>query len=158
MLPELVQLVRLEVKLLLQIGKVLLHLVSLLFFLLQLHLQLSLLFLLFGQLLPGLLEFLLLSFGDFHDLTSNQHLLFHFLKLLDQLLLLGLGLLFGFLLLLQLLKQLFLFLFFQMRLILDILPICFGLQANFFLLLVESLFEFSHLFLVDNDFRSSLRT
>ena len=77
--------------------------------------------LLLGKLLSGLLELFLLGFGHLHDLTSNKHLLFHLLELLDKLLLLGLRLLFLLLLLLELLKQLLLFFFFQVSLILDVL-------------------------------------
>ena len=120
LLPELVQLVRLEVELFLEVGEILLHLVRFLFLLLQFHLQLSLLLLLFGQLLSGLLELLLLGLGHLHDLAAYKHLLLHLCQLLDQLLLLGLRLLLRLFLLLKLFKQFLLFLFFQMCLVLNI--------------------------------------
>lgn len=145
LIPKLGQLVRLEVKLILKGLEVLRHLFGLLFLFLEFHLELSLLLLFLGELLPGLLEFLLLGFGHLHDLITDEHLLLHLLELLHELLLLRLRLLFHFLLLLKLLDQPLLFFLLQVGLVVDSLAFGLRLDTDVFLLLGETLLKLFHL-------------
>ena len=114
--------------------------------------ELSLLLLLFSELLARLFELFLLLLGDLHNLRANQHLLLHLLELFHKLLLLGLCLLLGILLGLKLFNQLLLFLSLEVGLVEDLLLLTLSFLPDFFFLSGETILKLSHLLMVSDDF------
>jgi len=132
--PDLRQLVFLEVKLLLHVCEFHPDHIEVVFFLLEFDLDRCLLLSFLHKLLFGLFQLLLLGLGNFKSLVAHDHLLFHRLKLLNQLLLLVLRLFLLLLLLHELVDKSLFLLLLEISLVFDHLALTLSLEAQLLLL------------------------
>ena len=150
-LPNLLKFVFFEIELLVHRSKLHFHNVEVIFFSLELHLNLSLLLSLLDELLLGFLEFLLLRLGNLHRLISDKHLFVHRFKFFNEFLLFLLRLLLLLFLFHQLLDQLLLLLLLEIGLVFNVLAFTLSLESDLFFFTRELLFEPPHSLLINLD-------
>lgn len=121
-----------------------------LFFFLELLLELGLLLQLFLKFLAGFLELIFLGFSDDECLITNHHLLLHLLKAFNHLFLLFLCFLFSKILISKLLNKTLLLSLGKISVFLNVSTILLRLLFELVFLFLKTTLEFLHLLLVDD--------
>jgi len=103
------------------------------------------------QLLLGFLKLFLLSLSHLNRLAANDHLFFHRIKLLDQLLLLALRFFLFLLFLHELLNQLLFLFLFEVSLVLNFFTFTLSLEPHLLFFFSKLLLELQHFFCVNLD-------